>query len=169
MDPAVFNAIQPLLDKFADFADKQLGSVEIQQLLSELGGIVGKKRIASVNITVDVYDEDRESALPLLTTGLSAIIGKAPYRIWGDSAPQRYVVEEGIVIPHDRCPNCWQEWDFKLQNPSCQHCGIKLGEKCRLLLDTDECPWCQEGKVSVAKPRCNQCGYEVDTKMVVWG
>jgi hypothetical protein len=170
LDPAIFNAVQPLLARFSEFADKQLAAAEIQQLLSELANKVGQKKIASVNITVDVFDEDREAALPLVTTGLSAVTGKAPFRIWGDSTPHRYVLDEGIrVVPHDRCPSCWQEWDFKLQNSTCDHCGIKLGDKCKLLLDTDQCPWCEEGKVTVARPRCDKCGHEIDPKMVVWG
>jgi len=101
---------------------------------------------------------------------MSVDFGKEPRCIWGDSTPQRYVVEDGIqVVPHDRCPTCWELWDFKLQNPTCSHCGTTLGENCKVLLDTDECPWCQEGKVTVAKPRCEQCGFVVDPRIAVWG
>ena len=170
MDPEIFDAVQPLLDKIAEVVEKQLDSEELRRLIAELGNLVGKRRIASVNIVVDVSDEDRECSLPLLTTGLSAFPGKEPSRTWGDSTPQRYVVEGGIqVVPHDRCPHCWQVWDFKLHNSTCQHCGITLGDKCKLLLDTDECPWCNEGKVTVARPRCDKCGFEVDRQKVVWG
>jgi hypothetical protein len=71
------------------------------------------------------------------------------------------------VVPHDRCPHCWQVWDFKLHNNStCQHCGLMMGDKCKLLLDTDECPSCNEGKVTVDKPVCDKCGYEVDRQML---
>lgn len=84
--------------------------------------------------------------------------------------PQRYVVKEGIqVVPHDRCPTCWQVWDFKWSNPSCPHCDTTLGENCKILLDSDVCPFCEDGKVSMAKPRCNKCGHEIDPKTVVWG
>ena len=170
MDPEAFQAVQPLLDKIAELADKQFDSAELHRLISEFGKLVGKRRIASVNIIVDVFDEDRECSIPLLTTGLSAVQGKESFRTWGDSSPQRYVVEDGIkVLPHDRCPHCWQSWDFKLQNPSCPNCGITMGEKCKLLLDTDQCPWCNEGKVTVAKPQCDKCGFEVDRQNVVWG
>ena len=131
---------------------------------------MGKRRIATLSIVVDVSDEDKECSLPLLTTGLSASTGHEPSRTWGDSSPQRYVVEDGIkVVPHDRCPRCWQVWDFKLQNSTCSHCGLTMGEQCKLLLDSDECPWCNEGKVTVAKPRCGKCGHEVDRQKVVWG
>lgn len=170
MDPETFSAVQPLLDKIAELAGMQLASEELRRLITQLGNLVGKRRIASVSIVVDVFDEDRECALPLLTTGLSAFSGKEPSRTWGDSTPQRYIGEDGIrVVPHDRCPHCWQVWDFKLQNLSCPHCGTTMGDKCKLLLDTDECPWCNEGKVTVTEPRCDKCGFEVDRQKVVWG
>jgi hypothetical protein len=170
VDPETFKAVQPLLDRIAVIAGEQLDSGEFRRLVAELVNIVGKGKIASVNIVVDVFDEERRCSLPLLTTGLSALPGKAPFRTSGDSTPQRYVVEDGIkVVPHDRCPHCWQIWDFKLQNPTCPHCSITMGDTCKLLLDTDECPWCNDGKVTVAEPRCNNCGYEVDRHMVVWG
>jgi hypothetical protein len=170
VDAETSNAIQPLLDKIAQLAEKQLDSEELRRLVTELGAVAGKGRIASVNIVVDLFDKDRKCSLPLLTTGVSAFPGKEPFRIWGDSTPQRYVVQDGIaVVPHDRCPHCWQEWDFKLQNPSCPHCGTTMGDDCKLLLDIDECPWCQEGKVTVAKPRCDKCGYEVDSRTALWG
>lgn len=170
MDADTFDAIDPLLDQIADLAEKQLDSAELRRLVAELGKLVGKGRVASLSIVVDVFDEDKECSLPLLTTGLSASPGHEPSRTWGDSSPQRYVVEDGIkVVPHDRCPRCWQVWDFKLQNPTCSHCGLTMGEQCKLLLDSDECPWCNEGKVTVAKPRCSKCGHEVDRQKVVWG
>jgi len=170
VDPETFNAVQPLLDRIAELAEKQLDSEELRSLMAELGKVVGKKRIASASIIVDVFDEDRGCSLPLLTTGLTAFPDHEPSHTWGDSTPQRYVVEDGIkVVPHDRCPKCWQLWDFKLQNPSCPHCGITLGDKCKLLLDSDECPWCNKGRVTAAKPRCDQCGFEVDRQKVVWG
>jgi hypothetical protein len=149
MDPASFKAIQPLLDDIAKLSDRQLGMPELHRVLSDLTRLLGKGITVSVNVSVDVFDEAKERSLPLLTTGISAGVDKEPYRIRGDSTPQRYVVEEGIqVVPHDRCPNCWEVWDFKLQNPVCQHCGTTLGDTCKLLLDTDKCPWCEEGKVN---------------------
>jgi ribosomal protein L37E len=170
MDPAVFTSIEVLLDQMAEIANQQLGRPEIHRVLAQLTNILGKRYTVSLNLTVDVCDSEHERSLPLLSTGVSATVGKEPYRTWGDSTPQRYVLDEGIqVVPHDRCPKCWEVWDFKLQNPTCSHCGATLGEGCKLLLDTDECPWCQEGQVTVAKPRCDQCGFEVDPRLVVWG
>lgn len=170
MEPSTFDALQPLLDKLAESAEQHLGTPELFQVLSDLSRILGKGLTVSVNFTVDVFDETKERSLPLLTTGVAADAGKEPHRIWGDSTPQRYVVAEGIqVVPHDRCPRCWEVWDFKLQNPTCSHCRATLGENCKVLLDTDECPWCQQGRVTVAKPRCDHCGFVVDARIAVWG
>lgn len=170
MNPETFHAIQPMLEKIAEIADKQFNNQELQSVLAEFANLVGKRKIVSVSIVVDVLDEDNEASLPLLTTGLSVIHGQEPFRFWGDSSPQRYIVEDDIKeVPHDRCPACWQLWDFKLQNSSCPHCGIAMGQGCKLLLDTDECPWCNEGKVTSAEPRCDNCGHEVDPQKVVWG
>ena len=44
MDPADFNAIQPLLDKLADLADKQFLSAHVQRLLAEFASVVGPKK-----------------------------------------------------------------------------------------------------------------------------
>jgi hypothetical protein len=105
VDADTFNAIGPLLDQIGDVAEKQLDSVELRRLVAELGKLVGKRRIASPSIVMDVFDEDKECSLPLLTTGLSSFTGKEPVRTWGDSTPQRYVITEGIqVVPHHRCP-----------------------------------------------------------------
>lgn len=170
MDAEKIKAIEPLLDQIAELAEKQLDSAELRRLIGALSNLVGKGLSANINVTVDVFDENKECSLPLLTTGLSAFPGKEPFRTWGDSSLQRYVVNEGIVcLPHDRCPECWQVWDFKLQNVTCPHCGLTMGDQCKLLIDSDECPWCNEGELTIAKPRCNRCGYEVDRKKAVWG
>ena len=170
MDPDTFNQVEPLLDKIAEVAEKQLAGSELQRLLSELSKVVGEGKSVNITFHVDVFDDKRERALPLLNTGLSAFPGKEPFRTWGDSTLQRYVVQDGIqVVPHDRCPVCWGEWDFKFKHPSCKSCGATLGKECKVLLDTDECPYCQEGKVTMTKPRCKQCGFQVDPKTAVWG
>lgn len=170
MDPSIFNELEPLLDEFADLAEKHFGSADIHDLLTRFTNILGKGKIVSVSMTVEVSEEEGQRSLPLLTTGLSAFSGQSPFRTWGDSTPQRYVIEKGIqIVPHDRCPKCWEVWDFKMRDQTCPHCGLTMGDDCKLLLDTDECPWCQEGRVTVTSPRCDKCGYEVDRNMVVWG
>ena len=83
---------------------------------------------------------------------------------------QKYFVEgEMCIVPGEFCPNCWGKWGFKFKHNTCPECGYELGKQIKYLLDTDTCPYCQEGKISVDKPTCDECGFEVDNKKVVWG
>lgn len=170
MDPVVFDSLDPVLDKLAEVADRQLGAPDLKHLLVELSTALGKGYAVSINLTVEVFDQEQVRLLPLLNTGLATSEHREPYRTWGDSSPERYVVDEGIqVVPHDRCPRCWEKWDFKFLHPSCPHCGTTLGENCKVLQDTDQCPYCQEGKVTLSNPLCDKCGFAVDPNTVIWG
>jgi Zn-finger nucleic acid-binding protein len=101
---------------------------------------------------------------------LAAVGGEAPYQVWVDSSPHRYVVRgDVVVVPHDHCPQCWGLWDFKELHPECPACGARMGEEVKLLLDTDCCPNCEEGKVTAGEPRCSECGFAVIPGHVVWG
>ncbi len=44
-----------------------------------------------------------------------------------------------------------------------------MGKEIKLLLDSDVCPFCGDGTVTVSKPVCNQCGFKIDPSTVVWG
>jgi hypothetical protein len=124
----------------------------------------------NLNVCVDVFDVERSHALPLLTAGLSTSKGEPPYKTYGDSTPQKYVVDGEIqVVPPDRCPKCYGLWHFKLNHPSCSECGATMGREVKLLLDTDVCPFCEEGKVSMTIPACARCGQRIDPSVVVWG
>ena len=125
MNHEISNALQPLLDKIAEIAEKQLASEELHRLIGELGNLVGKGKIASVNLLVDVFDEDRQCSLPLLTTGLCAYPGKNHFGP-GLTRHRRGMSLKTVsgLVPHDRCPVCWQSWDFKWKNSSCLYCGF---------------------------------------------
>jgi len=170
MNPDTFKAVDPHLDSLEALADQQFADPEFRRVLAELSQILGQKYGVSISLIVEVCDATGERSIPWLNTGLCAVSGKPPFRTSGDSTPQRYVVEEGIqVVPHDRCPKCWHVWDFKWKNPACSHCGTRLGENCKILLDSEVCPFCEEGKVTVTRPCCDKCGHEIDSKIVVWG
>jgi hypothetical protein len=173
LDPESFDAAAPLVDKIADIVDSALLSdqlANLRQALEKLGKAVGPRYSANLSVIVDVFDREREKAMPLLNTGLSTADDGPPFRTWGDSSPQRYVVEEGIqVVPHDHCPKCWEIWDFKFEHRTCGHCGTTLGQDCKVLLDSDVCPNCEDGSVSMTKPVCDKCGYKVDLSVVTWG
>jgi ribosomal protein S27AE len=173
MDKKTFETIDPILDEIAEVANELLQSVgaeKLRSLLSKVNKTLGSRYLVDLHLNVTVLDTEKERCLPVLQSGLSGFDRDKPYLASGDSTPQRYIVDgEMVIVPHDRCPRCWEDWDFKFQNPSCSHCGISLGKEVKLLLDTDVCPNCEEGKVSVSHPRCKKCGYEVDLSQVAWG
>jgi hypothetical protein len=173
MDRRTFESLEPLLDEMAELIEQILDSDRssaLRVLLTRLSEVVGPRCSVNLDVTIDVFDEERLQPLPLLTTGLMTYEGKPPHRTWGDSTPQKYVVGGEIqVVPHDRCPRCYGAWDFKFKQPSCPGCGATLGRDVKLLLDTDVCPFCEEGKVSMTEPLCDRCGHQVDPENVVWG
>jgi hypothetical protein len=173
MDRSTFDAADLIVDEIADKLDELLDSdhfAAIRLLLARLSEKVGPRYSANLHVSIDVFEAERSNVLPLLNVGLSASDGGTPYNTYGDSTPQKYVVDGEIqVVPHDRCPKCYGLWDFKLKHPCCPECGATMGREVKLLLDTDICPFCEEGKVSLARPVCDKCGQQIDPGCVVWG
>ena len=173
MDPSAFETADKYTNDIAEVVDGILGSPEsknLRSLLTELSKALGNRYSITLDVRIEVYDNQKERNLPLLSMGLSVQDGTEPYPVSGDSSIHRYVVEGEIqVVPHDRCPKCWDEWDFKFKFPTCKHCGASMGKEVKQLIDSDECPFCGEGTVTVAKPVCNKCGFKVDPSTVVWG
>ena len=173
MDKKTFETIDPIVDEISEVADELLESAaaeKLRGLLTQLNKTLGSRYLVGLHFNVTVFDTEKERTLPVLQAGLGGFDGDKPYPASGDSTPQRYIVDgEMLVLPHDRCPRCWEDWDFKLLHPECSHCGVELGKEVKILLDTDVCPYCEEGKVSISKPRCKKCGNEVDPSQVTWG
>jgi hypothetical protein len=173
MDRLTFESADLILDEMGAMLDELLDSDQfsaVRLALARLSEKVGPRYSVNLNVCVDVFDAERSHALPLLTAGLSTSKGKPPYKTYGDSTPRKYVVDGEIqVVPHDRCPKCYGLWDFKLNHPSCPECGATMGREVKLLLDTDVCPFCEEGKVSITIPACAECGQRIDPSIVVWG
>jgi ribosomal protein L32 len=173
MDRSTFEAADLVVDEIADKLDELLNSDHfalIRVLLARLSEKVGPRYSANLHVSVDVFHAERLNALPLLTLGLSASEGKTPYKTTGDSTPQKYVVDGEIQIaPHDRCPKCYGLWNFKLDHPTCLVCGATMGKEVKLLLDNDVCYFCEEGKVSLTAPECDNCGQQIYPAWVVWG
>jgi hypothetical protein len=44
-----------------------------------------------------------------------------------------------------------------------------MGREVKLLLDTDVCPFCEEGKVSLIAPVRDRCGQKIDHGTEIWG
>ena len=156
-------------DKFEELHDAG-AFAEILKQIQEASQTLPGTHSVTFDVRMEVYDKHRQKSLSLLTTGFAASKGQDPYRHYGDSTPQKYLVEgEMCMVPDNYCPHCWGDWDFKFKHGTCPECAYELGRKVKYLLDNDVCPYCQEGKVTVEKPRCDQCGFEVDGKKVVWG
>lgn len=173
MDRSTFESADPILDEVADELDELLDSDQfavVRVLLARLSETVGPRYSVNLTVGVDVFDPERRHALPLLTAGFSTSNGETPYKTHGDATRQKYVVDGEIqVVPHDRCPKCYGLWDFKLDHRSCSGCGATMGREVKLLLDTDVCPFCEAGKVSLTAPLCAKCGQQIDPDIVVWG
>lgn len=168
-----YRAIEPDVDEIEQRIESLLDSDDfstITELLSKAAEKLPENMAMTLNVTLDVFDDDREASMQLMSTGIATDPGQEPYRCHGASAPQRYIVEGQICqVPHDICPHCWGDWMFKDKHRQCPTCGLRLGKEVMLLLDTDECPYCNKGKVSRAKPTCSECGYRVDMNIATWG
>lgn len=142
----------------------------VRKQLAELSKVLRDEYSISLSVGIEVFDSEREQSLPLLRTGLATTSGSQPYLAWGDSSPQKYIVDGSMmIVPHDHCPSCWGEWDFKFRHTTCGDCGARLGEEVKVLLDADQCPSCQKETVSPTQMTCSECNFELDPSWVVWG
>jgi len=167
-----FKLLDPIGDDIHDKFQQLLEKGEfdgILQRLREAAEELPDSYSVSFDVQLNVYDADRDRSMQLLDTGMNT--DKADqYRVSADTEPQKYLVHgQMCIVPEDYCPKCWGQWAFKLKNIQCPECGIRLGREIRLLIDDDVCPWCKEGSVSVDSPKCDNCDYEVDERMVAWG
>jgi len=172
MDRETFGQVDPLIDDVAEQVSELITGdllLQIKAKLAEICRCFPSDFSVSLDMNIRVTDPEG-CTLPLLQTGITSFEGNAPQQVWGDSTPQRYVVFGDIaVVPHDHCPQCWAEWDFKETNPKCVGCGSQLGEDVKILLDSDVCPRCEKGSVTAANPRCDHCSKVVNLDYVVWG
>jgi ribosomal protein S27AE len=173
MERNKFTTIDPLVDKLAESIDELVAGdrlESIKQQVVEISARLGEQYSVTLEFNLQVHDHHRENSLPLLQTGLATANGANPYQCWGDSSPHRYVVDgELMVVPHDHCPSCWGQWDFKDLHPTCPQCGISMGKQVKWLLDNDMCPHCEKSSVSAASPTCSRCGYSVNPAFIFWG
>ena len=143
---------------------------ELKTVLKKTSAKLPKNISLSLSWGLHVTDDEREESIQLLNLGLSAFSDQKMIETSGDSTIHRYIVGGEICqVPHDYCPRCWSIWDFKFRNPVCGNCEATLGTQVKLLLDSDVCPSCEQGKVTRKVPKCDECGFEIDSEKVVWG
>jgi len=172
VDKHLFETIDPLVNDIAKQITNLIDSETLNQLKQQLAGI--SRELSACSVTLDIhlhiFDRDREQNLPLLQTGLATSDGAVPHQVWGDSAPQRYLVAgDMLTVPDDHCPACWGNWSFKSMHPVCECCGAEMGRDVKLLLDTDHCPHCEHGTLTASQPECSGCGFTVNPDHVAWG
>ena len=173
MEKNEFEQIDPLIDDISEQVSELIEGETLDQLkakLAEISRILGEPYSLTLDISLQVFDEEREKSLPLLQTGLSTNNGSPARQCWGDSSPHRYVVHGQLsIVPHDHCPDCWGRWDAKDCHPTCPECGVSMGDQVMWLLDNDLCPHCEKGTVTASDPTCTKCGYSVNPAYIVWG
>jgi hypothetical protein len=175
MDPELFSRIGPFAEDLAAFLEEMitLNTDEAKQVrysLQEISSALGKGVSVTLAINVHAVTHAERRTLPLVQLALSYEDGGAPRLAVEDGSPQRYLVSNAIqVVPQSVCPVCWGRWTDKFENPSCPHCGTTLGKDCKVLLDSDQCPRCGFGEVTMQTPLCDDCGYEIDVSKVSWG
>tara|TARA_R110000868_G_scaffold93618_2_gene258932 strand:+ start:9617 stop:10138 length:522 start_codon:yes stop_codon:yes gene_type:complete len=173
MDQETWKRSEDLIYEIEESLDKLLDSPELEELRSkvaELGKRLGERYSVGLNCIVDIMDWEKDQSLQLLNTGISTNDTGDTGRTWNSATFQRYVVNGEIqIVPHDHCPSCWGDWLFKTENTICPECGIVMGKECKILLDSDECPHCEKGKLSMSDAQCDQCGFSIDPRFVVWG
>ena len=173
MDSEQFDKMDKLADdvyeKFDDLY-KQGVLADIEAKLKDVCSHLKEEYSISINLDMEVFSSKKEQTITLTKRGLACFRGEKPYLASSGSTAHRYVVNGQIFkLPHDYCPNCWGEWDFKLLHHTCPVCDYSMGKEIKLLLDTDVCPNCEDGKVSRSNPQCIKCGVKIDSGMVNWG
>jgi Zn-finger nucleic acid-binding protein len=166
------------LDKIADDVhDKfkklnELGEFdEIKEKIQEVLKSIPEKYSIDLGLSLAIHDLERIKTIDIYSIGLTGI-GQEPKMFeYGDGYQfNRYLSNGNIVeIPHSYCPNCWGDWDFKSPGDSCPDCNVTFGKEVKLLLDSNECPNCENGKVSQTNPYCDSCDFEASDDIVIWG
>lgn len=174
MVPKQFDDLDQLGDAVYDKFEELHNTGQLNELKAKLESLcaaLSEKYSVTINMELDIFDSERERSIAMLKTGITCFSGeKNPFRVNGCATAHTYIVD-GVIqkVPHDYCPSCWGSWDFKLMHSVCPECDAEMGRNVFLLLDTDVCPNCDEGKVSRAQPKCAKCNQIVDSSMVRWG
>ena len=140
-----------------DLATITAGLAAVRRALQEVTAKLPEGMSLTFNCELDIFDANREQAVRLVETGLTTSGRESPHRCHGVASGQRYWVNGEICeLPHEYCPVCWGSWDFKDLHRRCPSCGVSLGKEVKIMLDSDVCPHCNEGKVTADELACEQ-------------
>ena len=152
-----------------DQLDKEGRFDEVKEILSDLSK-EDSDYTPEIGFELCLTSERKENTIDILKTGISFSEESDGFRTEGSSSFSRYLLNGEIHdLPHEYCPNCWESWLYKFESLECPSCEIELGKDLKLLLDSDECPHCGEGKVTRDNPNCTSCNFFADPKYVSWG
>ncbi len=144
--------------------------LQVTKALNKISKGLPENLSLRLDFNVEVQDCARWHAIRFLHMGMTADSGRQPFIHTSSAKLSRYLVDGEVeCVPHDCCPVCWSAWESKIRSRECPNCGSRLGKQVILLLDTDTCPDCKEGKVSKQKPVCDHCGCRVAPEMAIWG
>lgn len=173
MNEKDFDEVEYVSDSIGESIEKKFEKGDFKAITDQLEALakkIGGGRYLSLDFQINLFDPEKDNPLRVLTLGISAPSNEKPFLGGGDSISQRYIVNGVIVkVPNDQCPDCWGEWSFKFDSPVCFDCGIELGKDVKVLLDTEICPHCNEGKVTPQNKICDSCGFDVLPEFAYWG
>ncbi|PJD98628.1 MAG: hypothetical protein CK427_16915 [Leptospira sp.] len=159
-----------LHNKFEELKEKNEFK-EIEKEIIKLLKSLPEKYSIEFGFNLGIFDSEREKSIEMYRVGINGF-GKdgKTYQFSEGYKFNRYLVQGHIVeIPHNYCPQCWDEWDFKRKGSSCSNCGVMFGKEVKLLIDYNECPNCDGGIVSQKNPNCNKCDFIAEEDLVIWG
>lgn len=173
MEPEKLDAVDHVANQIDEMIENAIETGafrEIEQLLRSVSGKIGSQFAVELSVVLDVIDHENERSLRILNSGVATGEDGSSHRIHSDASIARFIVDGDLAaVPNDQCPKCWNDWLFKFQNRNCPSCDAVLGENVRALLDSDLCPHCERGKLSMQDPSCSECGFTVDPECVAWG
>jgi hypothetical protein len=167
----LFDKLSDEIAELFDQLDSEGRFNKIKELLKEATPYLPKDTSLTFDTLLQLRDNSaNKPSIVYYEMGITTAQEGEPYVAYGTSTYTTYLLNgEPVRLPSDYCPNCWGNWDFKLKNHRCSHCGISMGKEVKILLDVNLCPHCEEGTMSSKQPICNKCGCEINPDFIYWG
>lgn len=172
MKQSEFAALKSLVDDASTKAEEWLQSeslFELRAALEKASASLSDAYQVTLDVTLGVFDDERDRTIDLVKLGWCFDNESPPYEASSASTPHRYLVDGKVYeVPHEYCPHCWSAWIMKFDQPVCPTCRYEMGKQIMQLLDNNLCPFCEQGEISLANPKCQKCENEVNPAFVAW-